>query len=248
MIATLRRMVGRHASLASPVAALVAFLVLSFGLAAASPAQAEPSRLCEGCGPPTVICGQTLYPPVGPGDRAEYFSEPGFLSGDTASLLINADVAALPTSTAELPACCAAGGATTVTVSSDPDPATPPKAVHYRIDGGSEQTLATTGNPGKATITVPTGSHTLEYWGEDGAGGLEASHHTASLLIVPCPAPLAPVVPAPAVAPRITLVRLSPPAFAPPATVPASHASDCRRSGRPSATRTPRLPAPPSPS
>ena len=126
------------------------------------------------------------------------------------TVLINADVAALPTSSATLPASCAPSGATTVTLTSDPDPATPPKAVRYRIDGGPESTLATTGNPGVATITVPTGTHTLEYWGEDGAGGLEAAHHTASLDIGPCTSPLlAPVVIHGTVAPQITLARLS---------------------------------------
>ncbi len=131
-------------------------------------------------------------------------------SSNCSSLLINADVAALPTSSATLPATCASSGATPVTVTSDPDPATPPKAVHYRIDAGPESTLATTGNPGVATITVPTGAHTLEYWGEDGAGGLEAAHHTASLDIGPCASPLlAPVVIHGTVAPQITLARLS---------------------------------------
>jgi hypothetical protein len=128
------------------------------------------------------------------------------------SLVINADVAALPTSSASLPAACAPSGAVTVMVSSDPDPATPPKAMHYRIDGGAEQVLATVGNPGVAMITVPAGAHSLEYWGEDGAGGLEASRHVAGLLIGPCPsaAPSPPFISAPVItAPVITAPRLS---------------------------------------
>lgn len=77
MIATLRRMIGRDEILASLAAALVALLVLSSGLVAAGAAQAEQPRPCFGCGPPTVICGQTLFPPVGPGDPAEAFTRPG---------------------------------------------------------------------------------------------------------------------------------------------------------------------------
>jgi hypothetical protein len=63
-----------------------------------------------------------------------------------------------------------------------------PKAIHFRIDSGSEQVLATTGNPGSATVPVPSGSHTLEYWGEDTVGGLESPHHTASVQVGGCAA------------------------------------------------------------
>jgi hypothetical protein len=55
------------------------------------------------------------------------------------------------------------------------------KAVHYRIDGGAEQVLATTGDPGRATISMPDGRHSLEYWGEDQGGNQEATHHTLSV-------------------------------------------------------------------
>jgi hypothetical protein len=57
-------------------------------------------------------------------------------------------------------------------------------AIHYRLDGGAEQVLATTGNPGSATIPV-TGDavHSLEYWGEDRGGNLEAPHNTVSVIV-----------------------------------------------------------------
>jgi hypothetical protein len=126
------------------------------------------------------------------------------------ALVINADVAALPTSSASLPSSCAPSGAARVSVSSDPDPATPPKAVHYRIDAGAEQALATVGNPGVTTINVPAGAHTLEYWGEDGAGGVEASHHVANLLVGPCLVPKPPGSAGPSsLVPLISAPRLS---------------------------------------
>jgi hypothetical protein len=105
------------------------------------------------------------------------------LGGD--ELLVNADVAALPTSSVTVPA-CSDTSQLAATVTSDPDQALAPKAIHFRIDGGSEQVLTTSGNPGSATISVPEGSHTLEYWGEDTVGGLESPHHTASVQ-VGCP-------------------------------------------------------------
>ncbi|HEY2438042.1 MAG TPA: hypothetical protein VGH93_12740 [Solirubrobacteraceae bacterium] len=53
------------------------------------------------------------------------------------------------------------------------DPAAAPLAIHFTIDDGPEQAVLTTGNPGVATIVVPPGSHSLQYWGEDTAGDLE---------------------------------------------------------------------------
>jgi hypothetical protein len=97
-------------------------------------------------------------------------------------LLLNADVAALPTSSVTVPACSRTGHLA-ATVTSDPDPAVAPKAIHFRIDGGSQHAPPTTGNPGSATIPVPQGSHTVAYWGEDTVGGLESSHHTARVLV-----------------------------------------------------------------
>jgi hypothetical protein len=97
-------------------------------------------------------------------------------------LLVNADVAALPTSTATIPG-CSPGGQIAVTVTPDPDPAVAAAAVHYRVDGGGEVVAATSGSPGVATVTLANGSHTLEYWGGDTVGGLERPHHTASVLV-----------------------------------------------------------------
>ncbi|MGZ4332243.1 MAG: hypothetical protein ACXVXL_30120 [Solirubrobacteraceae bacterium] len=82
-----------------------------------------------------------------------------------------------PTSTATAAACPGGTGAT-ITVTADPDPATGPKAVHDKIDGGPEQLTTTNGVPGVATVSVRAGVHTLEYWGEDQLGQQEATHHT----------------------------------------------------------------------
>ena len=96
-------------------------------------------------------------------------------------LLVNADVAVLPTSSVMVPTCTDTTGQVAATVISDPDPAVAPGAIHFRIDGGGEQVIPTTGNPGSAMIPVPDGGHTLEYWGEDTVGGLESPHHIASV-------------------------------------------------------------------
>jgi hypothetical protein len=98
--------------------------------------------------------------------------------------LVNAVVVALPSSSVTTVSACAGNmGQLAASVRSDPDPAVAPKAIHFRIDGGGEQVLATTGNPGGATIPVPSGSHALEYWGEDTVGGLESPHHTTGVLV-----------------------------------------------------------------
>ena len=127
-----------------------------------------------------------------PGANAELF-RPVLANGgapaegdnfSTFELLVNADVAALPTSIVTVPACSNTGQLAAV-VKSDPDPAVKPKAIHFRIDGGSEQALATSdnGNDGSTTIPVPQGLHTLEYWGEDTVGGLESPHNKTSVLV-----------------------------------------------------------------
>jgi hypothetical protein len=84
-----------------------------------------------------------------------------------------------PTSAASVPVC---HGAVTVTVTDDPT-GSGPQAVHYRLDGGPEQIVATTGNPGTATIPSKEGNHTLEYWGEDATGNQEFPHHTTSVQV-----------------------------------------------------------------
>src|SRR5947209_7988038 len=86
-----------------------------------------------------------------------------------------------PASSVALSSCNSSSQTLSATVTTDPDPAVAPKAIHFRLDGGGEETAITTGNPGKATIVAPGGSHTLEYWGEDTVGGLENPHHTASI-------------------------------------------------------------------
>jgi Beta-propeller repeat len=82
-----------------------------------------------------------------------------------------------PTSTASIPAC---RGPAIVTVTDDPTGAGP-HAADFRIDGAAEQAAATSGSPGAASISIPEGNHTLEYWGEDAAGNLEATHHVTAV-------------------------------------------------------------------
>ena len=126
-----------------------------------------------------------------------------------------ADVALPPTSTAQIPP-CSPSGAIPVTVTADPDPAVAPAAVHFRIDGGPEQTVATAGNPGTATIAVPNGSHTLGYWGADTVGGVESTHHTATVVVdtvnhcAGVPPPVVAGVPPPVVAGVPTALAVSP--------------------------------------
>ena len=84
-----------------------------------------------------------------------------------------------PTSAAALPLC---RGPVTVLVTDNPG-GSGAAGVRFRLDGGPEQELATSGNPGVASIPIPEGNHTLEYWGEDVAGNQESPHHVASVQI-----------------------------------------------------------------
>ena len=104
--------------------------------------------------------------------------------GNAFDWLYNADIVAPPTSTA-VAAACPGGSSATVTVTSDPDPATAPKAVHYKLDSGAEQVQLTSGSPGTATIVAPAGLHTIEYWGEDQLDQQEATHHTIAVGCAP---------------------------------------------------------------
>jgi dipeptidyl aminopeptidase/acylaminoacyl peptidase len=79
-------------------------------------------------------------------------------------------------SVAQVPECT---GSVTVTVSDSTGFKSPPKAVHFQIDGGPEQTAPTTG--ATATINVPQGRHSLNYWGENQAGDQETTLHTVDV-------------------------------------------------------------------
>jgi hypothetical protein len=58
-----------------------------------------------------------------------------------------------------------------------------PHTVHFRLDGGPEQTTGALGASGAVPIAAPEGSHTLEYWGEDEAGNLEFPHKVLGVQI-----------------------------------------------------------------
>jgi hypothetical protein len=97
------------------------------------------------------------------------------------ALLVNADVATPPTSSA-IPA-CSRSGLFDVTVTPDPDPAVGAKALHARVDDGPETVLPVAGIPAVASIAVPFGAHTVQYWGEDTLGQQESPRHVASVLV-----------------------------------------------------------------
>ena len=131
-----------------------------------------------------------------PGATDTIFAEPLPADGTTVSStnikganddwLYNADIVGPPTSTG-VAAPCPGGSGATITVTADADPATGPKAVHFKIDGGAAQTAATSGSPGAAVLAVPTGVHTLEFWGEDLLGQQEATHHMITAGCEPLP-------------------------------------------------------------
>jgi hypothetical protein len=97
------------------------------------------------------------------------------------ALLLNADVAAPPSS--ELVSTCSKTGALRVRVQVDADPEVQARAVHFRIDRGRWKTVGVQGRSGVATIMVPTGSHALSYWGEDSLGQRERAHHATRVLV-----------------------------------------------------------------
>jgi hypothetical protein len=82
-----------------------------------------------------------------------------------------------PTSAAVSPAC---DGTVTITVTDNPG-GSGGQAVHFRLDGGTDQAIATVGSPSVAATSVPQGNHRLEYWGEDAEGNQELLHHVVLL-------------------------------------------------------------------
>jgi hypothetical protein len=56
------------------------------------------------------------------------------------------------------------------------------EALHYKVDGGSEQTIKPIENS-QASIPLTPGQHTLEYWAEDQAHVQENPHNTVTVLV-----------------------------------------------------------------
>jgi hypothetical protein len=88
-----------------------------------------------------------------------------------------------PTSSSSAPS-ASAGGAC---VSNEKFPVTVSavngaKAVHYKVDGGEEQTIALSESD-QASIPLTPGQHTLEYWAEDLTSAQENPHHTVTVLV-----------------------------------------------------------------
>jgi hypothetical protein len=113
-------------------------------------------------------------------DLADGGSPRAGVTNSSVEVLLQATVIAVPSSSASVPACSQSGA---IPASVSTDPATGAKAVHFRVDGGAEQVAATSGSPGAATLAVPEGSHSLEYWGEDQVPQQERAHHTATALV-----------------------------------------------------------------
>jgi Tol biopolymer transport system component len=85
-----------------------------------------------------------------------------------------------PASSASLTACTPAGSA--AVHAADPTGFISPLTVHYKVDGGAEQTAAADGS-GNVAVPLSNGAHTIEFWASDGAGYVEAAHHTASTTV-----------------------------------------------------------------
>jgi hypothetical protein len=83
-----------------------------------------------------------------------------------------------PTSSAVATGC---GGVVTFS-NNDNDNGSGSKAVHFRVDGGPEQSANTSGNPPRVTVTLPTGAHNVEYWGVDVFGNAEPTHHNIAVV------------------------------------------------------------------
>jgi len=98
--------------------------------------------------------------------------------GDTFVTRLPSDVTP-PSSTNTIPSC---RGGVIVTVTDDAG-GSGPGSVHFRLDGGAEQVIPTTGIPGIAEIPIPEGNHTLEDWGQDASGNMEFPHHVANIQI-----------------------------------------------------------------
>jgi hypothetical protein len=105
-------------------------------------------------------------------------AKPGAHADD--ALLVNAQVAAPPTS--QIVSSCSKTGVFLVRVSVDDDPEVAPRALHVRIGHGRWRTVPMHGHSGIAQVSVPAGKHTLDYWAEDSLGQREAVHHLASVL------------------------------------------------------------------
>ncbi|HEX6460047.1 MAG TPA: hypothetical protein VF032_14105 [Thermoleophilaceae bacterium] len=86
-----------------------------------------------------------------------------------------------PASAATLPTGCSTSS-TVVVHAADATGFKSALNVHYKVDGGAEQVAAADAS-GNVAITVPNGTHSLEYWAGDAAGYQEATHHTGTVAV-----------------------------------------------------------------
>lgn len=102
---------------------------------------------------------------------------------ETATLKLTTTISADSPPTSSSPSAtaggaCVSNGQFPVTISA----ANGTKAVHYKVDGGEEQTIETK-EADDIEIPLPSGQHTLEYWAEDLAEVQESPHHTVTVLV-----------------------------------------------------------------
>lgn len=108
-----------------------------------------------------------------PGTTSTYQENAGY------RVNVSATLTSPPESSLSVPGCSQSGA---LTGSVTPDTGATAKALHYKIDGGPEQSVATTGSAGTVVVNVPQGRHSVEYWGEDSLGQL-GPHHTAAVVV-----------------------------------------------------------------
>lgn len=97
------------------------------------------------------------------------------------ALLVNAQVAAPPTS--QILSTCSRTGVFRVQVSVDDDPEILPRALHVRIGRSRWRTVPMHGRSGVAQVSAPADRHTLDYWAEDSLGQREAVRHSATVIV-----------------------------------------------------------------
>jgi hypothetical protein len=119
---------------------------------------------------------------VAPGCDFVYFGGHNDSGPDSSLTVFSRTPDCTPTSSAAVGACTSTGDVVISVV--DRVNGTGAKKVHYRLDNGAEQVATTSaGATGTATVNVPEGKHSLEFWGEDAGHAVEKAHHTMSVVV-----------------------------------------------------------------
>jgi hypothetical protein len=119
---------------------------------------------------------------IAPGCDFVYFGGHDDSGTDSSLTVFRRTPDCTPTSSAAVGACTSSGDVVISVV--DRGNGTGAKKVHYRLENGAEQIATTSaGATGTATVTVPEGKHSLEFWAEDEAHAIEKTHHTVSVVV-----------------------------------------------------------------